>query len=216
MNFGEKVYNPLSLEEKIMAFWHNNKIYEKVKSLRANGKKFYFLDGPPYVTGYIHLGTAWNKTLKDVYLRYYRMLGYNVRDQPGWDMHGLPIEVLVEKELNLKHKGEIEEKIGVERFIKECKKFALKNLKIMENAEIKVIKLPRSRAEEIYGDIIYDLYPVSSDVNELFIVIIENWNINACNKEHTPSTGYIGRIKIRKFRFRRSKQLLEISFDIEP
>jgi len=133
LNFGEKVYNPLSLEEKIMAFWHNNKIYEKVKSLRANGKKFYFLDGPPYVTGYIHLGTAWNKTLKDVYLRYYRMLGYNVRDQPGWDMHGLPIEVLVEKELNLKHKGEIEEKIGVERFIKECKKFALKNLKIMEN-----------------------------------------------------------------------------------
>ena len=92
----------------------------------------------------------------------------------------------------------------------------LANLKIMENAEIKVIKLPRSRAEEIYGDIIYDLYPVPSDVNELFIVIIENWNINACNKEHTPSTGYIGRIKIRKFRFRRSKQLLEISFDIEP
>ncbi|MGQ4892015.1 MAG: isoleucine--tRNA ligase [Candidatus Njordarchaeia archaeon] len=132
MSFGEKKYNPLSLEDAVMDFWAQNQIYKKVKKLRENGKQYYFLDGPPYVTGYIHLGTAWNKTLKDLYIRYLRMNGYNVRDQPGWDMHGLPIEVLVEQKMGIKHKKEIETKIGMEKFLEECKKFALKNLEIME------------------------------------------------------------------------------------
>ncbi len=132
MSFGDKVYNPLSLEEKVLDFWAKNETYNKTKKLREGGEKFYFLDGPPYVTGYIHLGTAWNKTLKDLYIRFYRMKGFNVRDQPGWDMHGLPIEVLVERELGISHKKEIETKIGIERFIEECKKFALRNLEIME------------------------------------------------------------------------------------
>ncbi len=127
-----KRYDPSKLEPLILDFWNKNSIYKKTKQLRSGGKKYYFLDGPPYVTGYIHLGTAWNKTLKDLYIRYLRMKGYDVRDQPGWDMHGLPIEVLVEKQLGVKYKGEIEEKIGAEKFIEECKKFALRNLEIME------------------------------------------------------------------------------------
>lgn len=132
MSFSEKVYNPSKVEEQILKFWQENKTYEKVKKMRENGKPYFFLDGPPYVTGYIHLGTAWNKTLKDLYIRHLRMKGYNVRDQPGWDMHGLPIEVLVEQKLGIKHKKEIETKIGMKRFLDECKKFALENLKIME------------------------------------------------------------------------------------
>ncbi len=119
------------VEKAIHKFWEENEIYAKVKSLRADGKPFYFCDGPPYATGEIHPGTAWNKVMKDAYCRYYRMKGYNVRDQAGFDTHGLPIEVKVEKELGIKNKNEIEEKIGVKNFINECKKFATKYIDVM-------------------------------------------------------------------------------------
>jgi len=71
----------------------------------------------------IHPGTAWNKTLKDCMLRYLRMHGHNVRDQAGFDMHGLPIEVQVEKSLGINNKKEIEE-LGIEKFISTCRDFA--------------------------------------------------------------------------------------------
>ena len=124
-------YNPQVLEEKIEAFWKENDVYNKVKKARENGPDYYFLDGPPYVSGAIHLGTAWNKIIKDMVIRFRTMQGYNVRRQPGFDMHGLPIEVKVEQALGLKYKKDIEEKVGVENFIKKCKEFALTNLKIM-------------------------------------------------------------------------------------
>ena len=79
------------------------------------------MDGPPYATGYIHLGTAWNKVLKDSFLRYKRMKGFDVWSQPGYDTHGLPIEMAVEKKLGLKGKKEIEEKIGVDKFVAAAK-----------------------------------------------------------------------------------------------
>jgi len=119
-------------EEEIMEFWIKNRIYEKVKRLRENGKKYYFLDGPPYASGSIHIGTAWNKILKDAYIRFYRMLGYNVHDQPGYDTHGLPIENKVEKELDFHAKGDIE-KYGVGKFINKCKEFATKYIDVMSN-----------------------------------------------------------------------------------
>ncbi len=119
-------------EEEIMEFWIKNRIYDKVKELRKGGKRFYFLDGPPYASGSIHIGTAWNKILKDVYIRFYRMLGFNVRDQPGYDTHGLPIENKVEKELEFKAKGDIE-KYGVDNFIKKCREYATKYIDIMNN-----------------------------------------------------------------------------------
>jgi len=124
-------YNPQVLEEKIEAFWKENDVYNKVKKAREDGLDYYFLDGPPYVSGAIHLGTAWNKIIKDMVIRFRTMQGYNVRRQPGFDMHGLPIEVKVEQALGLKYKKDIEEKVGVENFIKKCREFALTNLKIM-------------------------------------------------------------------------------------
>ncbi|WP_175059228.1 isoleucine--tRNA ligase [Thermococcus sp. 2319x1] len=124
-------YDPQVLEEKIEAFWKENDVYNKVKRARENGPDYYFLDGPPYVSGAIHLGTAWNKIIKDMVIRFRTMQGYNVRRQPGFDMHGLPIEVKVEQALGLKYKKDIEEKVGVENFIKKCREFALTNLKIM-------------------------------------------------------------------------------------
>ena len=125
-----KKYDPLKLEPEIMEFWKANDIYQKAKSKNSGKKKFYFLDGPPYTSGKIHLGTAWNKPMKDMVLRYRRMKGLDVWDRAGYDMHGLPVELKVEKKLGIKFKDEIP-KFGVAKFIEECKKFALDNLQIM-------------------------------------------------------------------------------------
>ncbi|RLI27430.1 isoleucine--tRNA ligase, partial [Candidatus Bathyarchaeota archaeon] len=126
-----KHYEPKKVEEEIFRWWKENRIYEKAKRSSEDGEKFYFLDGPPYVTSSIHLGTAWNKVIKDSVLRYKRMRGFKVRDRPGFDMHGLPIEVMVEKSLGIRSKKEIEEHIGIDKFVEECKKFALRNLRIL-------------------------------------------------------------------------------------
>ncbi|MBI2971346.1 MAG: isoleucine--tRNA ligase [Candidatus Aenigmarchaeota archaeon] len=117
-------------EEEIMAFWKENAVYEKVKANVKGKKKFYFLDGPPYATGAIHIGTAWNKILKDVYIRFWRMSGFDVWDQPGYDTHGIPIENKVEKELQLRAKHDIE-RLGIERFILACRKFATEHIGTM-------------------------------------------------------------------------------------
>lgn len=120
---------PQQIEEQIMQFWKKNKIYEKVKVLRKNAKKFYFLDGPPYATGSIHMGTAMNKIIKDFYIRFFRMLGYNVWDQPGYDTHGVPIENKIEQKFGFKTKKVIEQ-FGVDKFVEECKKFATQYIDI--------------------------------------------------------------------------------------
>lgn len=118
-------------EREIQQRWEQENVYEKVKRMRSTGPLWYFLDGPPYASGSIHLGTAWNKIIKDTVLRYRTMRGYNVRRQPGWDCHGLPIEVKVEELLGIGSKKEIEEKIGIGRFVEECRFWALKHVKTM-------------------------------------------------------------------------------------
>ncbi|MEM5794544.1 MAG: isoleucine--tRNA ligase [Candidatus Aenigmatarchaeota archaeon] len=119
-------------EEQILKFWEEKKVYEKLKEMRKEGKKFFFLDGPPYATGSIHVGTAFNKVIKDCFLRFFRMQGFNTWDQPGYDCHGVPIENKVEKQLGFKSKKDIE-KFGVENFIKECRKFATQFIDTMSN-----------------------------------------------------------------------------------
>jgi isoleucyl-tRNA synthetase len=118
------------LEEQIQSWWKENRVYEKSKELLKDRPKYYFLDGPPYASGAIHLGTAWNKILKDSIVRYLIMKGFKVRRQAGWDCHGLPIEIKVEEKLGIKNKKEIEE-LGVEKFILECKKWAKDHIKVM-------------------------------------------------------------------------------------
>jgi isoleucyl-tRNA synthetase len=118
-------------EKQILKFWDANKIPEKVRKLKKK-KVFYFLDGPPYATGSIHMGTALNKILKDSYIRFFRMLGFKVWDQPGYDTHGLPIENKVEQMLNFKSKSDIE-KFGIDKFIEECRKFSIKFIDVMSD-----------------------------------------------------------------------------------
>ncbi|MDR0911395.1 MAG: isoleucine--tRNA ligase [Methanobrevibacter sp.] len=122
----EKTFNHEKIEEDVQKFWNENDIYEKTKKLRENGPQYSFLDGPPYCSGVIHLGTAWNKIIKDTHLRYKSMNGFNIRRQPGWDAHGLPIEHKVEQLLNIKNKQEIED-FGIANFINKCKEFAISN-----------------------------------------------------------------------------------------
>ncbi len=122
-------YDPHKIEPFILEFWEKNNVYNKAKS-KAKGKDYYFLDGPPYTSGKIHLGIAWNKALKDMVLRYKRMQGLNVWDRAGYDMHGLPTELKVQAKFKLKHKDEIP-KFGVQKFIEECKKFSIENMNYM-------------------------------------------------------------------------------------
>jgi isoleucyl-tRNA synthetase len=117
-------YDPRNIEREIQDYWAQHSIYQKVKEAREKFPDFYFVDGPPYTTGSIHLGTALNKIIKDVIIRYKRMGRHNVRDQPGYDMHGLPIEVKVEKAIGVKNKGEIED-YGIEKFVGTCKDYAI-------------------------------------------------------------------------------------------
>ncbi len=119
-------------EEQVLKYWHENRIIEKTRQKNKGGKPFYFLDGPPYVTGDLHPGHIWVKTLKDIFVRYKRYRGFDVIDRAGYDVHGLPIENKVEKTLNLTSKKEIEEKVGVENFVNDCKEFVKKYIGRMD------------------------------------------------------------------------------------
>jgi len=127
----KRSYDTKLIEKDIQKFWNENSIYQKTDKLRENSPKFSFLDGPPYCSGKIHLGTAWNKTIKDTFLRFKSMSGFNLRRQAGWDTHGLPIEHKVEGLLGLKSKKEIETKIGIANFVEKCKEFAIENKALM-------------------------------------------------------------------------------------
>ncbi|MCC7549949.1 MAG: isoleucine--tRNA ligase [Methanobacterium sp.] len=131
MKEAPRSYQSKIIEERVQKFWDENQVYQHTKDLRKDQPKFSFLDGPPYCSGRIHLGTAWNKTIKDSFLRFKSMSGFNVRRQAGWDTHGLPIEHKVEGILGLKSKKEIETRIGIENFVNKCKEFAVENQGLM-------------------------------------------------------------------------------------
>jgi len=121
-------------EKEVIDFWLANGIPEKTRRQNAGSKKtYYFMDGPPYATGEIHLGTGLNKVLKDFAIRYWRMNGFDVFDRPGYDTHGVPIESTVEKKLGFTSKQDIEA-YGVKKFIDECKSFATKHIGLMNEA----------------------------------------------------------------------------------
>jgi len=110
-----------ALEEKILKYWRDNKIFEKSLEKNPKSKAWTFLDGPPFITGLPHYGSLLSSIPKDVFPRYMTMKGYYVRRVWGWDCHGLPAENKVEEKLGVKRKKDIEGKIGVKKFIDECK-----------------------------------------------------------------------------------------------
>ena len=107
-------------EKEIEKFWKENKIFEKSIEERKGGKPYVFYDGPPTANGKPHIGHVLTRVIKDMIPRYKTMKGYMVPRKAGWDTHGLPVELEVEKLLGLEGKEQIEE-YGLEPFIKKCK-----------------------------------------------------------------------------------------------
>ena len=107
-------------EERILRHWEEGRIVEKVKEKNKGKKVFFFLEGPPYANGELHLGHIRGYSRKDTILRFKRLSGYDVFDRAGFDVHGLPIENKAERNLNIKSKRDIEAVFGVDKFISEC------------------------------------------------------------------------------------------------
>lgn len=127
------MFEPTTTEPAILEQWKQQGLRGKLK---AKGKKsFYFLQGPPYTSGRLHIGHAWNHALKDMVLRYKRMTGYDVFDRAGYDMHGLPTETKVMAKHNLKDKQDVKN-FGYERFAQECIAFCKENAALM-NEDLK-------------------------------------------------------------------------------
>ena len=124
------MYEGKKIEEEVVEFWKKNKIYQKVKDKNKGKKPFYFLQGPPYTSGRLHIGQAWNNSLKDSLLRFKRMNNFDVWDRAGYDMHGLPTSSKVQKNLGLSTKEDII-KFGLDKFAKECMNFSLNHVKTM-------------------------------------------------------------------------------------
>lgn len=108
------------LEQNVLEFWNKNKIFEKSVSSRPESKSFSFFDGPPFATGLPHYGHLLAGTIKDVIPRYKSMQGYHVERIWGWDTHGLPIENIVEQELDIKTKDQVEA-MGIDKFNELCR-----------------------------------------------------------------------------------------------
>ena len=112
--------NFVSREKEVEKFWKDNKIFEKSMDATKGGDTYTFYDGPPTANGKPHIGHVLTRVIKDMIPRYQTMKGHYVPRKAGWDTHGLPVELEVEKKLGLNGKDQIEE-YGMEPFIKECK-----------------------------------------------------------------------------------------------
>ena len=112
--------NFVDRELEVLKFWKDNHVFEESIKAREGGPVFTFYDGPPTANGKPHIGHILTRTMKDIMPRYKTMKGYKVRRQAGWDTHGLPVELEVEKLLGISGKPQIED-YGVEPFIQKCK-----------------------------------------------------------------------------------------------
>jgi isoleucyl-tRNA synthetase len=130
MNFVER-------EERVEQFWRENQIFEKSMKQREGCPQYMFYDGPPTANGKPHIGHVLTRTIKDMIPRYRTMKGYEVPRKAGWDTHGLPVELEVEKELGLDGKEQIEQ-YGLEPFINRCKENVWKYKGMWEDFSYKV------------------------------------------------------------------------------
>jgi len=114
-------FNYPEMEERILRFWDSENIFHKSIQMRKDAPAFVFYEGPPTANGKPGIHHVISRTIKDLVCRYKTMRGFKVERKAGWDTHGLPVEIEVEKELGLDSKAKIEE-FGVEKFNEECKK----------------------------------------------------------------------------------------------
>lgn len=112
-------------EPQLIDFWQKNQIYQQQRALRAGQPKYILHDGPPYANGHLHIGHALNKTLKDIVVKSKNLSGFDAPFVPGWDCHGLPIELNVEKEI-----GKAGDKVSAAEFRKKCRDYAKSQMQI--------------------------------------------------------------------------------------
>jgi isoleucyl-tRNA synthetase len=115
----EKIGYP-QLEQEVLKFWQENKIFEKSISSRDENKSWTFYEGPPTANGKPGIHHVMARTLKDLVCRYKTLQGYRVNRKAGWDTHGLPVEIEVEKKLGIKHKSDVIE-YGIEKYNQACR-----------------------------------------------------------------------------------------------
>jgi isoleucyl-tRNA synthetase len=130
-------YNFPEEEHKILKFWQENKIFEKLREKNKGKKRWSFLDGPITANNPMGVHHAWGRTYKDLFQRYKAMQGYDLRYQNGFDCQGLWVEVEVEKELGFKNKKDIEV-YGIDKFVEKCKERVKKYSKIQTDQSIRL------------------------------------------------------------------------------
>lgn len=121
----------LEIEQSILEFWDKNKIFEKSVSSRDKSKSFTFYEGPPTANGKPGIHHVISRTLKDLVCRYKTLQGYRVERKGGWDTHGLPVEIEVEKKLGIKHKSEVID-YGIEKYNQACRESVFTYLDLWE------------------------------------------------------------------------------------
>ena len=119
-------------EKKVLQFWKDNDVFRQSLALRADAPVFTFYDGPPTANGKPHIGHVITRVIKDLIPRYRTMKGYYVPRKAGWDTHGLPVEIEVEKQLGISGKEQIEE-YGIEPFLEKCKQSVWKYKQMWED-----------------------------------------------------------------------------------
>ena len=119
-----KIHFP-DLEKEIQDFWDKHGTFQKSLDIRKDSKPFVFYDGPPFATGLPHFGNLLAGTIKDIIPRYQTMKGRYVERRFGWDCHGLPIEMEIQKDLGLMSNAEIET-FGVDKFNETCRSVVLR------------------------------------------------------------------------------------------
>lgn len=122
----EKLSYP-NQEQEVLDFWKENEVFEKSLALRKDAKYYAFYEGPPTVNGNPGVHHVLARAIKDTVCRYKTMQGYFVRRQAGWDTHGLPVELAMEKELGFADKSDID-KYGIDKFNQKCKDFVYTNI----------------------------------------------------------------------------------------
>ena len=128
--YSDKINYP-EIEKNILEFWEKNKIFEKSISSRDQSKSFTFYEGPPTANGKPGIHHVMARTLKDLVCRYKTLQGYRVERKGGWDTHGLPVEIEVEKRLGIKHKSEVID-YGVEKYNQACRESVFTYLDLWE------------------------------------------------------------------------------------
>ncbi|HEV8145881.1 MAG TPA: class I tRNA ligase family protein, partial [Bryobacteraceae bacterium] len=117
------------LEPKLLARWEETKVYQQIRATRAGRPLYVLHDGPPYANGAVHLGTAFNKIVKDFIVKVKTMEGYDSPYVPGWDCHGLPIENNIDKQLGPKKAG-----MTTVQIRRACRKYAEKYVDLQRAA----------------------------------------------------------------------------------